>query len=253
VEFYFSVPLSEVTFVPGDDIPYVSHLAKRLTLFDEDYQSLFTRKETLQLTTPTLTEVAGRAYVNQHEEVLRPGLYNVALELECVESKRLAVLKSQLKVRSFEGDSLVISDLQLSPRVVEHAAARHLKPNGVLVVPSVQRQWQRNRPIYVYFEVYNLGLDSRGRSDYEVTYALRSIEGGGALSQLAKIVSFLARQGKAESVEMSFRTQGSTDWEQRYVQLDMSNCPPGRAELVVTVTDRLRGQRAAAAINFVLE
>ncbi|MBC7187214.1 MAG: hypothetical protein H5U38_09290, partial [Calditrichaeota bacterium] len=75
----------------------------------------------------------------------------------------------------------------------------------------------------------------------------------GLLNELAKAVSFLVQAKKAESVEMAFRSQGSAPWEQRYVQLDMSNCPPGRTELVVTVTDHNSGQRAAAATSFVLE
>lgn len=253
VEFYFSVPLREVTFVPGDNLPLVSRLIKRLILFDADYQPVLSRNETLELTATTLADVADKMYVNQHEEVLVPGLYNVALELECPESRRLAVLKSQLRVRSFMGDSLMISDLQLSPRIVERAAARHLKPNGVLVVPTVQRHFSRNKPMFVYFELYNLSLDGSGRSKYQVAYTLRSATRGGRLDQLVKMVSFLARQEKKESVEMSFLSQGSSDWEQRYVQLDMSNCPPGRAELVVTVTDLIGGRRAEAVAAFVLE
>ncbi|MBC7188378.1 MAG: GWxTD domain-containing protein, partial [Calditrichaeota bacterium] len=174
VEFYFSVPLDELSFSPGERAPLVSHLHKRLTLFDADYQPLLHRSETLALTAGTPEEIAGRSYVNQHDELLSPGLYNVALELECPESDRLAVLKSQLRVRSFAGDSLMISDLQLSPRVVEQVPARHLKPSGVLVVPTLQRQFQRGKPLFVYFEVYNLRLDSSGKSDYHVAYALRN-------------------------------------------------------------------------------
>ncbi len=253
VEFYFSVPLSEVTFVPGDELPLVSQLLKRLILFDADYQPVLSRNETLELTTTTLADVAGKTYVNQHEEVLAPGLYNLALELECPQSKRLAVLKSQLRVRSFRGDSLMISDLQLSPRIVEDAVARHLKPNGVLVVPTVQRHFSRSKPVFVYFELYNLTLDASGRSKYRVAYTLRSATGGGPLDRLARTVSFRARHEKKESVEMSFVSQGSSDWEQRYVQLDMSNCPPGRAELVVKVADLMGGQTAEAATAFVLE
>ncbi|MCR4437785.1 MAG: GWxTD domain-containing protein [bacterium] len=253
VEFYFSVPLEELSFSPGDKATLVSHLHKRLTLFDEDYQPLLRRSETLELTAGAREEIARRSYVNQHDELLTPGLYNVALELECPESDRLAVLKSQLRVRSFAGDSLMISDLQLSLRIVEQVPARHLKPNGVLVVPTLQRQFPRGKPVFVYFEVYNLRLDSSGKSDYHVAYALRSAGGSGLLTELAKAVSFLVQGKRSEAVEMAFRSQGTADWEQRYVQLDMSNCPAGRTELVVTVTDHNTGQQASAATSFVLE
>lgn len=253
VEFYYSVPLNQVTYVPGEQSSLVSHLIKRLVIYDEEYQPVVRREETLELRAESHEQVAGKSYVNQHDEALAPGLYNVAFELECPESRRLAVIKSQLRVRSFAGDSLMVSDLQLSLRVLEGAVAKHLKPNGVLVVPTVQRLFQRGKPFFVYFEIYNLMLDEAGSSDYQLEYVLRTAEGGGLLDRLSKVVSFLAKDREAQAVGMSFRSEGKERWEQRYVQLDMSRCPAGRAELVVTVTDRHTGQQASGFTSFELE
>ncbi len=253
IEFYYAVPLSQVRYVAGEQSFLVARLLKRLTLYNEEYEPVLHRREALELRAESERDIAGRTYVNQHEEVLPPGLYNMAFELECPEAQRLAVLKSQVRVRSFAGDSLMVSDLQLSPRVVEGAAARHLKPNGVLVVPTVRPFFQRTRPFFVYFEVYNLTLDGDGQSDYQVEYVLRSVGAGGLLNQLARMASFRPRGQEAQTVGMSFRTQGRARLEQLYVQVDVSSCPPGRTELIVTLIDCRSGQRAGASTVFDLE
>ena len=48
---------------------------------------------------------------------------------------------------------------------------------SLVMVPNPLHKGSRADPLYIYFEVYNLGLDSNGNTEYAADFTLRLIEG----------------------------------------------------------------------------
>ena len=191
IEFYYSFPLRELSFQQGKQIPFETLVEKQLTIFNDKFVKVLQENETLKLIANNQEQINRRIYLNQHNVELIPGIYNIALKLDNVSGKRLAILRSQLYVKDFSADTLSISDIQLSSQVKEGVSGvRNLKPNNIQVYPYVGNSINKSRPIYIYFELYNLKLNENNRTRFKVHYQVQSLSTlqNSALSSAIKFV-----------------------------------------------------------------
>ena len=194
-----------------------------------------------------------RSYVNQHNEELEPGDYHLAVQFEDPESGHLSVYKSRLHIRHFPKEDLAVSDVQFAHRVHQGAAGEYVKANNIQVVPYISRIISRERPIMIYFEVYNLLLNPQGRSQFQISYRINHSDESGniILDSAAKLVSFI--MGKhTSSTGSSFDVSGDSMFEQIYTTLDFSSSQRGNKELTVTVKDLISGDESTITSVFKL-
>ncbi|MFQ5750850.1 MAG: hypothetical protein ACE5HI_02540, partial [bacterium] len=195
------------------------------------------------------------SYINQHNEELQPGNYHLALRFENPESGRLAILKSQLHIRNFSSKQLAISDIQFAHQIQYNPEAKNLKPNGLQVVPYISSVIRKNRPIMVYFEIYNLTLDETNRSHFRVSYQItqtgdkRNI----IVDTAAKITSSILGKPKPSSIGTSYEGIGTMSFEQIYSSFDFSSSTKGKKRFLVTVKDLISGKETSSTNSFVLE
>ncbi|MFX0138711.1 MAG: hypothetical protein ACFFDN_34035, partial [Candidatus Hodarchaeota archaeon] len=167
-------------------------------------------------------------------------LYNMALQLDSPESKRLAILRAQLSVKDFSDDSLMISDIQISPQIRERISnQRNLKPNNLLIVPYVGNTIRRINPIYVYFEIYNLILNQEAKSRFRVAYEVRSIsnENASPFASATQFISHLIGKKTEEKIGSSFESEGEAEFQQIYLMIDFSKFPSGPCLLTISIAD----------------
>jgi len=256
VEFYYSFPLNQLNFQEGSQIPYESFIEKQMTIFDLNFNKIMQKNETLKLMARNEREIEKRIYINQHTEELPPGLYNMALQLDSPESKRLAILKAQLKVKDFSDDSLTISDIQFSPQIREGISnQKNLKPNNLLIVPYVGNTIRRINPIYIYFEIYNLTLNQEGKSRFRVAYEVRSIsnDNTSAFASTIQFITHLIGKKSGQKIGSSFETEGNNEFQQIYLNIDFSKFPAGSSSLTVSITDLENGTTTSGIKRFLLK
>ncbi|MCU0644555.1 MAG: GWxTD domain-containing protein [bacterium] len=255
-ELYYSFPLKQLKFQPGSHSPLETTVEKKLTLFNRNLDKIFQKDETLKLVAREANEVEKRIYLNQHTEQLPAGLYNLALQLESEPSKRLAILRAQLNVRDYSGDSLTMSDIQFSPQIREGVPEqRNLKPNNILVVPYLGNAIRRSNPVYVYFEIYNLKLNDQGKTRFQVAYEVQSIAAN-ATSPVASAIQFITHLigNKSErQVGASFESEGSAEFQQIYLMIDFSKFSTGHCSLNISITDLENGARVSGQKRMVLK
>lgn len=255
VEFYFSFPLNQLQFSSGTQIPFESLVEKQLTIFNQKFEKIFQNTETLKLAANTQEQIDRTIYLNQHNEELPPGIYNIALKLDNVNGNRLAILRAQLFVKDYSGDSLMISDIQISSQIKENVTnARNLKPNAIQVIPYIGNQINRSRPIYIYFEIYNLAVDQNDRSRFEIRYDLQAIsmEQTSAISSAIQFISHLIGKKSKENVGSTFQTEGDGSFQQIYLSIDFSQFSTGPCKLTVNITDQQVGNTVRHQRRFVL-
>ncbi len=256
VECYYSFPLRQLKFEPGLEVPLECPVTKSFILFNRDLEKILHRQETIRLTAENALELEKRIYLNQHNEQLPPGLYHVVLKLESPSSNRLAVLRGQLRVKDYSADALSMSDIQLSLQIREGIAQqRLLKPNNLLVVPYVGKLLRRSSPCYIYFEIYHLILGDRGTTRYRIEYELQALSepASSPLAAATQFISYLVRGEKSEQkVGSSFESEGTTEFQQIYLMLDLSKFPAGPCTLKIVVTDLASGKTVTAEKRLVL-
>lgn len=256
VEFYYSFPLRNLKFEPGTQFPLESIMEKKLMLFDQNFDKIFQRDENIKLIARNQSEIKKRIYINQHSEQLPAGLYNVVLQLESRQSKRLAILRAQLNVKNFSSDSLTISDIQFSPQIKEGITnQRNLKPNNLLVVPYVGNTIRKTTPIYIYFEIYNLTINQDGKSRFQISYEVRSVadESSSVLAAALQIISHLVGKKSEQRIGSAFETEGNDEFQQIYLMIDFSKFPTGHCSLTISITDLENGARVLGKKSIVLQ
>ena len=97
--------------------------------------------------------------------------------------------------------------------------------HGYVVVPMPSRIYYPDQPIYIYYEVYNLKKDEKGKTRYTIHYSLVDYK------KKKQIAFYEPKTFEADRAEL-FHT----------AKLDASTIPPGEYALAVRVTDINRGK-----------
>ena len=255
VEFYYSFPMNQLSFKKGGHVPFEALVEKQLTIYNDKFQKIIDKTETLKLIAASADQIQKRIYLNQHTEELMAGSYHVILRLNDMNGNRMAILRSQLNVPDFSGDSLLLSQIQFSSLVREGVKNfRNLKPNGIQVVPYIGNQFHKEKPIYIYFEIYNLKKDERGNTRFKVDYKIKSMTeySSSMLASAVQFVSHLIGKKKMETIGSSFESEGQDEFQQIYLSIDFSKVATGATSLQIEVTDLNAGQKARQLKRFIL-
>ncbi len=255
-EFYYSFPLNQLKFQEATQMPFETLVEKQLTIYNQNFEKVVQKDETLKLFARNENEINKRFYINQHTEELMPGNYHVVLKLDDISGDRMAILRSQLQVREFSDDTLMLSDIQISSRInqrdVQH---RNLKPNAIQVVPYLGNIVNKSKPIYFYFEIYNLQLNDQNRSRFRVEYEVNTLPDyqKSPLSSALKFVSKLVTgKDSKETIGSSFETEGNSAFQQIYFQINFSEFPAVPTQITISAKDLESGQSASNFKRIVL-
>ena len=170
---------------------------------------------------------------------LEPGVYHLGVEAEDGAAGTVGTFRDSMRVRSFNGEALQVSDLLVAQRVVE----REDRPFGrdrFMVLPNPLKRAQRDGTISFYFEVYNLRRDEFGVTDYRITYQTR----------------LLPEKWREEATMPDWTTavtntfKETRPWEPHRLTLDLDGSAPGPWAFRVLVEDAQTGQMASASAVF---
>ncbi|MDW7680802.1 MAG: GWxTD domain-containing protein [bacterium] len=256
VEFYYLFPLNELSFQSGSQVPFETLVNKEVVIFNQKFEKMLQKNETLKLFAENQEQINRRIYINQHNEELHPGIYNIALKLDNIGGERMAILRAQLNVRDFSADSLLVSDIQFSSNIRENVQeARNLKPNGIQVFPYVGNTISKARPIYLYFEVYSLATDTEDRSRFKIEYEVKSLsmENISALTTAIQFITRLGGKKGKETIGSSFESEGEGEFQQIYLAIDFSDFPAGLSQITIHITDLKSNKSTSAQKRFVLK
>ncbi|MEM6785624.1 MAG: hypothetical protein AAF624_18035, partial [Bacteroidota bacterium] len=211
-----------------------------VTLVDDE-QGIVAQAFELAPLDPTRTErlyAQGTLFVDTYRLSAPPGAYEMAVEFEVETSDPLVAFdRAEVEVPDYAGDALAASDLILAYLIDEASGsgsalgsvsrrgyAIDLAPWGVFTV---------GQPLYLYFELYNLGLDAEGEGRYDVEAVIQK------RNERRRLF------GRSNDGAVSVRTQQritSTDVGD-FLILDTSDQEPGLYTVRVEVRDRETGQR----------
>jgi GWxTD domain-containing protein len=180
----------------------------------------------------------GGSSVHQRIVPLRPGLYKLDLVLKDINSGNVGTVNQRLLVPRFPDDKLQLSSLILADLV------ENLPPNqigsgpfilgGDKVRPNVKEQFERNRNLNLWFQVYNLKLD-------EATH-----------KPSATIETLITRNGQEvrKTVEQATELSNAAAQMTLAKTLALSDFEPGEYGIQVKVTDNLTKDVIAATEKF---
>jgi GWxTD domain-containing protein len=216
--------------VPGKSIPARSYHAEAIVM-DATYRVVDKQKRDISLPSTLARAEGARLMPAQIVFTLPRGYYRVAVNMSDLDAKTASAYRTNVSARNFD-DELAISDVLFAQKIATTAELSPFARGPLEVVPHPIRRYAVGTPVPVYFEVYELSLDERGLSDYEVEY--RVVPGSDEKK------SILDRFGGSPTVFASrFDGSGYHATEPLHITIKTENLKPGLYDFIVRVKDAL--------------
>ncbi len=178
--------------------------------------------------------------VYQKSLPLKPGRYKLSVVVKDENSGRIGTLDLGLVVPHFDDDTLSNSSLILADLIqslpTNQVGSGMFVIGGTKVRPSVNGTFTRSQKLGIFMQVYNLGIDPQThRPSVDITYDI-------------------TKDGKPILVQPEDTSQWKTPVQQITLekQLPLQSLEPGKYNVQIKVTDKVRNQTVSPAVSFQL-
>ena len=230
VEIYYALPLGQLTRALDDRTDTVA-VEVGTTVHDLSWQPVGFVRETKHL--PPSPDRDALTF-DRFQMDVPPDSYHVALHSRSLQTPLLGAHTFGYRAPDFDGPGLQVSDLLLADRIIEAEPAEPLTRDDLYMEVNPLGRFAVGQPVFVYFEIYNLTPSPEGRTRYSITYTLTPKKPGGLRGIL--------QGGDQGAISLSAREQESAyDAPVEYIEIDVSDVPPGSYVMTVTVEDKRSG------------
>lgn len=250
-EFYYGIPA--YYFYTGDSEPI--KIDNAVVIFDENWHEVYKNISEDELTTtPQNQGNIDSLVVFKSETELPPGNYFVSIELHDKKSGNIGLVREKIVIKKFEENDLSISDVMLAMDMSGAEEEGLFTKDGINIYPHPAKQFNKNIPLYVYFEIYNLKLNRNGRTKFEVSTIVTEYKDdkSGLSNIFAKAASFLGLKKVKGLIESKYPYDGTSKNENLHFGIDASKLNPGLYTLIIELKDKYSGKNIRRKQNFLL-
>ena len=162
-----------------------------------------------------------------------PDSYHVNLHVGIEEVRRKGSYLFGYRVPDYTSNDLLISDIIPARQITGIGERSRYTKNDLVIYANPGRGFQKESPLSIYYEVYNLTFGADDQTDYSIRYTLEERKKGRGM--------FRRKAGTALSITVN--RQGNERTAIEFGELDVSSLKKGAYDLRVTITDRHTGER----------
>ena len=252
VELYLGVANSNLAYKPSAG-GIATSLVCRAVVQDSNFNDIFSNEREFYLRARNQNEIAGKLFLHQENMDIVPGSHLFAVQISNPQGNAQGNYRNDMTTRNFTGSALMLSDIQLASGIDVSDTHDKFTKHGLRVLPYPYNVIPRQRPIFIYFEVYNLRYDPTGRTNYTVTHTVEIMnQKRGFLSRTFGAVGRLFKKGDKAGISTSYTQSGGNSMTSEYISLDLGKLPLGQAQLTVTIEDHASGEIAEQTLGIQL-
>jgi hypothetical protein len=231
VDVYYAFPTSPIAAFVSTTDPVPVEVG--LSVHDSSWTRTVNRRDK-KLVRPSQTQTDVAAGVMRF--TVEPGTYTVSMHVKPENTPLIGGWKGLHDFPDFSAGSFAMSDLVLASTVGPVNDESPFARGNLNVLPSFTRRYTTDQPVYVYYEIYNLTLDSEDHTEYVTEIELRPRDG--------RRRGPLGLFGRDQRPVLSLRTEGTGTAVSpvEYSEIDMSDVEPGTYNLRVRITDSTSGR-----------
>jgi hypothetical protein len=150
----------------------------------------------------------------------------------------------------------MISDIEFSYDITPAKEKDEFTKNGLRIIPHTGEVLNKKENIFIYFELYNLDIDTDGDGQYIIDYIVQKRSPADLKKQKYydnfgnEIVN--KRVGKKEMITTSRIEKTKLNNTFNYLSVDMRGLSDGVYDLTIKVTDLVSKKYASSEYAFVL-
>ncbi len=211
-----------------------------LTIHDDNWNELERHFQQFQQTVNASPEQWANSGFVIHEQYPVPS-GTVHMEFQVVDDigNRRAVYKRDLAIPNYNQKKLMLSDVLITQEIDPSGSATHQR-KGIPLEPHMFYSFSRDAFIGIYFEIYNLQLDTDGKTFYDVSFTLQR-SGTDDPERKKTVVGFVKNLFTADQrqVTSQFENEGRTPDDVIYMNLQFQDRDKGEYDLIIDVTDKV--------------
>lgn len=243
-EIYYGVNLKNLEFVKTEN-RYFSTIRFYTSLSDSNANMII--KDSVDYSYYTEDKNSEGTAINQLEYSLPSGSYTIFVKMRNPEGKKTGIYSDEIFVDDYSKSVLKLSDLQFSFDISTAKPGDKYVKNGLKITPYPFFEVSRSKPVFIYYETYNLSVDNRAKTRYEIFYDIKLLE-----SKESVFRKLFSGKGFKESISFGKKEYGSFSNTFDYTSFDFSKLRLGKYELTVKVKDRLTGNETEKSDTFIL-
>ena len=214
-----------------------------ITIFDRDWHQISQYKFV-----PQITMSKNNFSVDLFSAEVIPGSYHVAMYLKPAKGNYLGGWKIPVSAKDFSSPALAMSDILFAERIKPARGKSKFNRGELFVLPNPLKQFFRKKPMFIYFELYNLKKDDKNVAHFEIEYSLEQLSG-----EKKKIGNLFGLLKKGKSRISTTMTRESLQCDsQEYLAIDVSHLQKGQYRLKVAIIDKNSGEQTSSSGTLVI-
>ena len=140
--------------------------------------------------------------VNKVEIILKPGWYDLALQITDQSHHRSGIIEQRLTIRDLSR-SFSLSDPYFISSIEKTTGKSRFEKYGLTLVPNPIRQYQKNdshKNLYVYYEINNMDFDPAVQSTFSSKYRVSDLAGSVLIDHPEEVV--FKKSGNTSRIEV---------------------------------------------------
>ncbi|MBN2202299.1 hypothetical protein JW777_10125 [bacterium] len=243
----YGIPIPELMRQIGADDTV--RIETGIEIFDPRLKSVWKDSHRLTLKDTTDARLRNGALVDHFEFELPLRRHLLAFHARVEGTEILNGWKYAIPPDDSARNDLALGALLPAYAIEPKSASAGRDRSQLRISPNPTGRARTSDPLYLYYEIYNLGLDSKGSADYTVQFSLRRTSEGKNVFQR---IGGLFGGGGSHRISIENKRTGKNRNVQDYIGMDVRSAPTGHYELSLRVTDRVSDRQVWTAVPIVL-
>lgn len=253
LELYYGLAASDLAPAAKTSEPRQYQFERGFFLCDKNWRPLFSRREPRKLNLQNAAHDSAAVLVDRWSLRAPSGGFNFSLEVRDRITNHSGAERDTLTIENFSTDSLRLSSLVLAARVEEARTDLALYRKGELtLIPSLRRQFASDSTLYLYYEIYNLKLDTEAQTRFRIEYTIAPVPASSSqlVNAFKSFSRWLGMNERPVATTSSFQASGVISEEKLHHALALPNAKPGAYRLTLTVLDLTSKQSFTREADF---
>lgn len=192
---------------------------------------------------PRVSDVTAATLDHLQVDVV-PGRYHLSMHAREPSQNRIAAVKAEVDASVYGDVQLDMSDVVPAFAIRKSADPNSYARGDFYITANPTLTFPMNSALHAYFEVYNLTYGADDQTHYSTEYRLESHEKHG------KFLGIFG--GDTITLAVKATGEGSDRSPAEHGEIDVSDVPGGRYDLIVTVTDETTGESVSRSRELLL-
>lgn len=233
LEVYYAISLAEL-FQKSNTTSQQYNVEKGISLHDQAWHLLDKINDK-----KIIKADKDHFFIDFYRFEIQPDSYNVALFARPEKTGYLGGWKNKTFVENYSVPELSISDIEMASLIAGSQPGNKFNKNNLLVIPNPSKTYSKKKPVYIYFEIYNLQRDLKGSSKFTIEYTLTFLKG--KKKNIKNLFGIFGGGGKS-SIATGIEREGRNELSVEFLAIDVSKVKSGEHELEIKITDKISGE-----------